>query len=353
MQVDYIIVGQGLAGSAVAMQLIRRNKKIVVFDQAQMNSSSRIAAGLFNPITGKKMTKTWLADTIFPYLHEYYQSVEKDTRQKFFHPMPIYRPFLSMEEQNEWMVRSAEEIYKPYIGRVQLTSFGMDVKDLFGGLLLTKGGYLNTTGYVSAVREFLKERMSLVQEIFQPEEILFGQDSVSYKQYHASAIIWCSGIHKNKFFDWLPVRPLKGETVTIEAAMRNDVVLNRGVYMVPGVTANTWRVGSTYYFQDKTECVTDVARKELEEKIGELINLSFKVIDHQWGFRPTTPDRRPIIGSHPSFERLVCFNGLGTKGVSLAPYFSEVLVRWLEKEGSLNKEVDIERFKSVYSGSSK
>jgi glycine/D-amino acid oxidase-like deaminating enzyme len=123
--------------------------------------------------------------------------------------------------------------------------------------------------------------------------------------------------------------------------------------MVPDRQARNWKVGSTYYFHDREDGITEVARRDLQDRIAGLIKTGFEIVDQQWGFRPTTPDRRPILGRHPEFERLVVFNGLGTKGVTLAPYFSEVLIHWLEKGGQLHKEVDIERFKSVYSGSPK
>src|SRR5690606_2397630 len=111
MEVDYIIVGQGLAGSAVAIQLLKHHKRIVVFDDPTANVSSRIAAGLFNPVTGKKMARTWLADELFPYLATYYREVEALTGSRFFYPMPIYRPFISVEEQNEWMARSVDSAF--------------------------------------------------------------------------------------------------------------------------------------------------------------------------------------------------------------------------------------------------
>jgi glycine/D-amino acid oxidase-like deaminating enzyme len=125
--VDYLIIGQGLAGSAIAVQLLKLRKKILVIDQPQSNTSSRIAAGLFNPITGRKMLKTWMADKLFPYLHQYYLGVEGLTGARFYYPMPLYRPFLSIEEQNEWMGKSVEvgyestlkSIYGPRIFRVK------------------------------------------------------------------------------------------------------------------------------------------------------------------------------------------------------------------------------------------
>jgi glycine oxidase len=345
MEIDYIVIGQGLAGSSVAVQLLKRGKKIVVFDDPSANNSSRIAAGLFNPITGRKMSKTWLADKIFPYLHQYYREVEAISGEKFFHPIPLYRPFTSVEEQNDWMARSGDPVYAPFIQKILTGHFLDGVKDPYGGLLLRQCGFVNTEKYIRAVGILIERDGTLCREVFFPDDLKIHADSVSYRNINAAGAIFCTGVHHEKFFNWLPVRPLKGETISIKSQVITNTIVNRGVYMVPEEPTGHWRVGSTYHFHDRTPATTEEARKELEAKISELIESPFIVTDHQWGFRPTTPDRRPILGAHREFKNLVLFNGLGTKGASLAPYFSEVLVCWLEKEGPLMKEVDIERFK--------
>jgi glycine oxidase len=344
MQVDYIIVGQGLAGSATAVQLLRLKQKIAVFDEPSMNNSSRIAAGLFNPITGKKMSKTWLADKIFPYLHEFYSSVERESGEHFFHPTPLYRPFLSIEEQNEWMARAGDPLLSPYIEKIQLEKWIDGVNDPYGGLLLKQCGFLDTRKFIHAVSILITRDGTLCREVFSADDLEINPDGFSYGSLRARRVILCSGVHTNKFFDWIPIRPLKGETLSIKSDLPRENVINRGVYMVPDEESGTWRVGSTYNFHDQTPVATSAGREELESKIYGLIDRKFEVVDHQWGFRPTTPDRRPILGSHPEHKNLILFNGLGTKGVSLAPYFSEVLVHSLEKEGSIHKEVDIDRF---------
>ena len=117
-QIDFIIVGQGLAGSALALQLLKRNKKILVIDRITTNSPSRIAVGLFNPITGRHMIKTWMADELFPYLHRFYQEAEALTQTRFFYPASLYRPFATIEEQNEWMAKSADPVYHGYIENI-------------------------------------------------------------------------------------------------------------------------------------------------------------------------------------------------------------------------------------------
>jgi glycine oxidase len=348
MDIDYIVVGQGLAGSAVAMQLIHLGKKVVVFDDPESNNSSRIAAGLFNPVTGKKMSKTWLADKIFPYLHQYYQTLEKQTGSRFFFSLPLYRPFISVEEQNEWMVRAGEAAYSPYVEKIHTQQVFPEVINPYGGLLLRKCGFVDTRKYIQAVSILIGHQNTLLKEMFSTDDLIITDHGVSYKQFTAKKIVWCTGVHNNKYFDWLPIRCLKGETLSIRTDLPAGMIINRGVYMVPEFENRTWRVGSTYNVQDKAPGLTAGGKSELEGKISELILSDYTIADHQWGFRPTTPDRRPILGAHPEFRNLIVFNGLGTKGVSLAPYFSEVLVHWLEKKGSIDKEVDIDRFKSLY-----
>jgi glycine/D-amino acid oxidase-like deaminating enzyme len=347
---DYIIIGQGLAGSCLALQLIRRNKTVVVFDQPQHNHSTTVAAGLFNPITGKMLAKTWRAEMLFPYFYSFYRDAEVLLKKKFFFPMPMYRPFGSVEEQNEWMGRSTHASMSEYIETIFLRPALSDqVHDPVGGVLLRHGGYVNTTVFVEGVHSLLKQAGAYREENFEEAELQEHGKGVSYRQFTAKKIIYCRGVDDlNKgCFSWLPIKPLKGETLLITMQQVNRIY-NRGVYVVPGNTAGTYNVGATYDF-DLTPDTTAHGRSELEARLRELVRLPYEIINQNWGIRPTTPDRRPLLGPHPIHENRVIFNGLGTKGVSLAPYFSGQLAAWLEGEGEITPEVHIGRFKSLYS----
>lgn len=346
-EIDLMIVGQGLAGSAVAMRAIARGFRIIVLDNPSQNRSSRVSAGLFNPITGKKNSKTWLADEIFPVLHRYYREVERLTEKRFFYPMPIYRPFLSIEEQNEWMGASAAESYREYVGEVTVSGgFGGKVNDPFGGISLKQSGYLDTGTYLEAVREYLGKRAVYEAATFAPENLEILTDSVRYGNISAKKIVFCQGVHNaaNPWFNMFPVNSLKGELITIQCDWKTDVILNRGVYLVPGSRPGGWRVGATYNRNDHSPETTLVARTELIAKLEGLVRMPYTITGQEWGVRPTSPDRKPLIGMHPQNRSLIIFNGFGTKGVSLAPYFSEVLIRWLEKKGTISKEADVTRF---------
>jgi glycine oxidase len=348
--VDYIIVGQGLAGSALAIQLIKHKKRIVVIDDASQNSSSRIAAGMFNPITGKKMTKTWLADTLFPYLHQYYREVEQETGQRFFYPMPLYRPFISIEEQNEWMARSADSAYQNYIENIYVQSFFNEVHDDLGGIVLKHCGFLSTTTYIQAVRTLIEQKAVFIASVFDESALIIHNEYVQYQGFEAEKVIFCQGAQSltNRWFGKVPIRPLKGETLTIKSSWKKHVILNRGVYIVPGNGDECWRIGATYNANDTSTSVTENGRIELEEKLKGLVKFPYEVLGHDWGVRPTTHDKKPILGEHRDFKSLAIFNGLGTKGVSLAPYFSEVFVSWLQNLRPIDKDVNVNRFKLLY-----
>ena len=349
-------MGQGLAGSCLAIQLLNSGKKILVLDEPQKNRASVVAAGLFNPITGKRMSKSWKAKEIFSYLFQFYVEAEALLGQKFFHPQPIYRPFISIEEQNEWMSLSEDEGIKLFIEKIFTGPSFHQSNDVYGGILISQCGYLDVSHFMEAVRRRLKNENSFEEIFFDVNGLTIDQASVNYsspsgEHVEASAIIFCDGIaaNRNPLFNWLPIRPLKGETLTVSLNERPEVIFNRGVYIVPAQENNCFRVGATYQPTDLRESVTSDARTELEEKLKALLKISFKIDHQEWGIRPTSPDRKPIMGAHPIYKNVIIFNGLGTKGVSLAPYFSGVLASWLERKSEIPKEVNIERFKALYS----
>jgi glycine oxidase len=352
--VDYIIVGQGLAGSALALRMMEQGKSFIVIDEPALNRSSAIAAGLYNPITGKLMTKTWMAEKIFPELQLFYAQAEKILGHRFFYPQPIYRPFLSIAEQNEWMGKSVDHALRDYILEVFTQSkYGNQVHDPFGGIVLKECGYLDVLSFLHHVRNHLLSVHAYVPERFDERQLEIRPKGVSYKNTDAGKIIFCNGtaLSHSTTVGAVPIRLLKGETLVIELEEKLELIYNRGVYMVPMHQKNRYKVGATYESRLLTPETTSAGRVELQHKLDEMLKVPYRIISQDWGFRPTTPDRKPILGSHPISENVIIFNGLGTKGVSLAPYFSGQLMDWLLGKTEIQPEVNINRFKSLFSKS--
>jgi glycine oxidase len=353
--VDYLIAGQGLAGSCLALQLIGSNKRVMVYDQPQHNHASVVAAGLFNPLTGKVMARTWMADTLFPNLFSFYRQAEQTLGTHFFFPRSLYRPFLSVQEQNEWMGKSADPPFVQYINTIFLRPEVEKITDPFGGILLNYSGNIDVPAFLNAVRDYLISMDSYREEKLDSRHIIVTANSVRYQGTEAAGLIFCEGVGvgSNPFFSWLPINPLKGETITVafDELKSLKYIINRGVYVVPSGTSGDFTVGATYDFNSKEPGVTQGGRDELEAKLKELIRTPYHIKGQSWGMRPTTLDQKIMIGAHPKWRNLLIFNGLGTKGVSQAPYFSAQLAGWLLGKNEIIPEVNIQRYKALYSNS--
>lgn len=348
--INYIIVGQGLAGSALALQLISSGKTVKVFDEPDRNRCSTVAAGLFNPITGKMLTKTWMADQLYPFLDTFYRSWEEKLQSRFYFPQDLYRPFLSIEEQNEWMAKSAQSSLQGFIKDIFATNRYRQARDPFGGMVLRQCGYVDVMTFLREVRQWLIEQNAFAESYLDTKRLQVFSDHVEYENISADAIIFTTGTGKNSFFDWVPIRPLKGEVLCVALQEAPEVIFNRGVYVVPSADG-LYKVGATYQPHHTNDGITPEGRAELEDKLRELTTIPFQVRGQDWGVRPTTPDRKPILGCHFEHKNVVIFNGLGTKGVSQAPYFATQLANWLLGKGEIDPQVNIERFKALYSKS--
>ncbi|MDR7132094.1 glycine/D-amino acid oxidase-like deaminating enzyme [Algoriphagus sp. 4150] len=344
MEIDFLLIGHGLAGTALAYRLKQAGKKIRVIDQPEANNSSRIAAGLFNPVTGRKMVKTWKADALFPVIVPFYKELERITGSKFLTEKAIYRPFLSIEEQNEWMGHSADPDFEVYLKQIYSESQSEFLRDPFGGVMLRNSGWLNIRNLLDAMSSYFEEE--LILEKF--DESLFSREDAcwSYKDLKAKAVVYCNGLGamNSRFFSFLPFAPVKGEILEVKQKFTPDYIVNRGVFRVH-LGKGIHRVGSTYTKHDLDVGVTNAAQTEILEKLTDLVRLPVEeIISHKTGIRPATRDRKPFLGKHPTEEGVYIFNGFGAKGVSLIPYFSGIMATHLLNEKAIDSEVGIARY---------
>ncbi|MCG8340098.1 MAG: FAD-binding oxidoreductase [Cytophagales bacterium] len=344
---DFLIVGQGIAGSILALQLLKRGKSIVVINNNQAHTASKVATGIYNPITGRKMVMSWKATILLPYLENFYQAMERTLGASFLHPLPMFRPFLTLQEQKEWRTKVLENGYLSFVEAIVNDEYHQEnVVNQHGGVVLKQTGYLNIPLFLNATRSYLKVHNAYIEGSFVYNKIRFHSKSVTYQTMKARKIIFCEGIQakQNPFFNWLPFRLVKGELLSVILPKPINVIYNRGVFVLP-VGANKATIGATYDWHDLSCTPTEKARNTLEEKLTNLLKLPYEVVDHKAGIRPATLDRRPFIGLHPQYPHVGIFNGLGTKGVSLAPYLSEVFVNYLLSHGALPAAVQLNSVK--------
>jgi len=349
MKYDYLIVGQGLAGSVLAYQLLAEGKSITIINEKKSSTASSVAAGLINPITGPKMVKTWKADVLFPYLQKFYPSMEKAIGASFYSERSIYRPFSSNEELNDWDGKSAEDNYKKFIAKVHgPDSHIKNIRDPFGGIEV-RGAALDMPKFIESSRHYLNSKCKYVEEPFEEDLLEFSEEEVAYQGLKVEKVVLCTGyqIKDSKFFGWIPMAPVKGEILHIKLKQKFETIYNKSGFIIPQKNG-LFKAGSTYDRHDLTESPTESGKNEITKKLDALLRMEYEVVNHDAGIRPGTKARRPIIGCHPKHKRMSVFNGLGTKGVSLAPFFGDQLTKCLEGGNYLDSEVDIKKYYSLY-----
>lgn len=345
MSTDYIIVGLGLAGIAFAEELRKRNKSFVVFEDSSQNSSL-VAGGMYNPVILKRFTPVWNADEQLAIALPFYQEIEKRLGNKYDYKVPIYRVFKSVEEQNNWFAACDELLLQDYMVPRIIKNENQYIKAPFNLGKLVHTGRVDVNNLAKDYRKDLVHKNLLRKEQFNYDLIHFEENSISYKEFHSKKIVFCEGfgLKENPFFNYLPMQEAKGELLTIHAPeLKLDGLIKAAVFVLP-IGDDLYKVGATFNWEDKTKEPTLKGKEELIQKLETVINCEYTIVDHVAGIRPTTKDRRPFIGVHPEKKQLAILNGLGTRGVMIAPISAYKLANYLENGIPLEKEISIERY---------
>ena len=342
---DYIIIGCGIGGIAFAETCLQNGKSVVVFDN-NSQKSSKIAGGLYNPVILKRFSGFKDAQLQIDILNDFYAKIESKLQVQFDFKLPILRKFFSIEEQNNWFAASDKPELAPFL------SLNL-IKTKFEGILspfdygeVLQAGYVDTEIYLSAYKNYLKSINAFQEEPFIYDELVASDYYVTYQNHVAKNIVFAEGfgLQRNPFFNQLPLDGTKGELFIIKCLQLNlQLIINTSVFIIP-LGDNLFKVGATYNWEDKTDVPTDNGKKELIDKIKEILDCDFEIVSHFAAVRPTVKDRKPLIGSHLIHKNMHILNGLGTRGVMLAPMMAKKLFEHIEYDIALEKDVDIKRF---------
>lgn len=351
--IDYIIVGAGLAGISFCEKALLHGKSFVVFNNDSQNSS-KIAGGLYNPVILKRFSEVWQAKEQLELMTDFYSNLSKRIPNKFDFKVPILRKFFSVEEQNNWFSASDKEALTPFLSTFLCFNKYEGIDSPFGYGEVLQTGYVDTASLLSDYQEYLLSQQLLINETFDYNALTFEEDCILYKNLEAKHIVFAEGfgLHANPFFKELPLDGTKGELFVIKAPeLKLDVIVNTSVFILP-LGNDLFKVGATYNWKDKTDLPTEEGKKELIDRIKEIISCEFEIMEHYAGVRPTVRDRRPLVGTHSEYERVHVLNGLGTRGVMLGPAMAKALFDNIENDIPLDKEIDIKRFTNKRKGKS-
>lgn len=346
--IDYLIVGCGLAGIAFGETASQHNKSILFFEN-NSQCSSKVAGGLYNPVILKRYSGVWRAQEQLDLLQSFYGNLETKLNIRFNFKTPVYRKLFSVEEQNDWFLATDRVGLAPFLSSKLISKKykAIDSPYNFGEVL--QSGYVDTEVLLSSYWDYLKENNLLQDDAFEYSAIEFKENHVQYKGIQARNIVFAEGygMVDNPYFGQLPLKGTKGELLIIKAKdLDLDAIIKASVFVLP-LGNDLYKVGATYSWEDKTNLPTEEGKKQLLEKIKEVLQCDFDIVEHLAGIRPTVADRKPLVGTHPKYPNLHVLNGLGTRGVMIGPDMAKQLFESIEFGKPIDNAADIMRFKKI------
>lgn len=350
MNVDYIIVGQGISGTFLSWDLLKAGKTVVVIDENKPFTASKVASGVINPITGRRLVRTWEIEKLMPFAVNAYAEWGKELNVSLiqqcnildFHPTPqMVLAFAERQPIEKEYLRIPENAdqWKEYF------NYDFSIGEIDPCWLV------DINILLSKWQEQLQQKEILLEEAFHWEDCTISNDHITYKNITAQKIIFCEGVagFDNPYFNLLPYARNKGQAIIVNIPdLPRTNIFKQGINIVPWKEGLFW-IGSTYEWEFLDTHPSPDFRKKAEDQLRCWLKLPFKTVDHIASERPANMERRPFVGLHPVTASVGVFNGMGTKGCSLIPYFSEEFASHLVQGTPVNPQVDVQRFSKILS----
>lgn len=335
---DALILGRGIAGAVLAETLLQRGLRVHVFDNKRLGNASMAAAGVVNPVVLKRDVPSWRAAELLPVAQAFYTVMEERYGAHFWHPIELVKLLPSEREAAQWQRAMQDPATAPFIDQRQQA--GLDAAPLHvphGHGTVHASAWLDVPAMLEAQRGHLLRTGSLTETDISEADIERSESGVRIASCSAPLLVRCTGP-----FASLPgLVPVKGEGLTLRLpGLRTSRMLHRAVFLLP-VGEERYRVGATFKWDAVWDGPTAEARTWLLDKLRLMTPVQPEVGEQWVGVRPTSADRRPIMGRTTEHEAVL--NGLGARGVLLAPWCAAHLADHLFEGKSIAEELRHDR----------
>lgn len=335
---DALVLGRGIAGAVLAETLRERGLRVHVFDRKRPGNASMAAAGVVNPVVLKRDVPSWRAHELLPFAERFYGTMEQRLGARFWHPIELVKLFATERDPAQWERAQADPLTATFLDRrPQPEVETAPVHAFHGHGTVHAAAWLDVPAMLEAQRRTLLEEDALSEEDLPEHAIERLADGVRIGGRSAPWLVRCTG----PFATLSGMVPVKGEGLTVRLpGLPRHRMLHRGVFALPA-GRDLHRVGATFAWENVWDGPTDDARTWLLEKLAKLTPVPPEVVDQWAGVRPTSADRRPIMGATAAHEAVL--NGLGARGVMLAPWCAAHLADHLFEGRPLDVEVRCDR----------
>ncbi|MCX8239279.1 MAG: FAD-dependent oxidoreductase [Akkermansiaceae bacterium] len=278
------VIGFGLAGACVALQLQRAGIQVRVVDDGRVGSS-HVAGGLVNLVAGRNFEPSWEVKEAWDVALPFYEELG----DHLFQSVPILRLWRDEKDRRKFERK-----------REQLGSWIQKVDD--EGVTWRGGGWLDCSRFLKIARE---------------ECLKSGGEWAAVPR--GGKQVWCAGAAGliRGDFDDVAHRSAKGEILTVKIpGWGENRILNRNGWVIP-IGNDLYRVGATYDWDHLTSGPTEEGREKVESLLRTFTDRDFEVTGHVAGIRPIINRSKPVVRFQEGRGWMV--NGLGSKGVIYAP----------------------------------
>jgi glycine/D-amino acid oxidase-like deaminating enzyme len=346
-QVDFVILGFGIAGAIIARELIQRGKRVLVIDSAQ-NTATAIAGGTIHPTVLRYYTKVWRGDEFWPVAKSHYRDWSEELSVPLITSEGLIRVFDSLDELRLWNKRREQDFWAQYLSPLSLdhsSAFPAIIAPFALGL---SDDFLrfNPKLLLDKYRQMLTEHGQYIQSAlsFHSSTELYG--AINQLGYNTHGVILAQG-HQQDFWPGMsqgnPIKAKKGQYLIIECpGLKISRVVKSKFFLIP-LGDNRYQVGATYA-RDKDNNAQEDSLERVKADLDRLLAHPYKVVDCWTGTRPGTQDRKPILGALSPQDNLYVFNGLNSRGLLMAPLLGQWLANYILDDTEFPKEVSISRF---------
>ena len=351
MQVDYLIVGQGICGTMLSWFLHQEGSSFCVIDDGNVQSATKVAAGLISPVTGRRYSPSWMIDTLLPFAIESFGRVSNYLGADFVSQKSIIDFFPSPNAREAFLdsIARNDDYLHPYPDQNHFNRF---FHYDFGCGEVRPSCSVDLSSLLPAWRKQLLSWNCMYETTFKASLLQVGDEKVSYESIHARKVIFCDGIAsmQHPWFSLLPWAPNKGEAAIIESSELTAMhIFKKGMMLVPLPQKDLFWVGAGYQWEFMDAHPTEAYRQQVTAALQSWLKVPFTIIEQKAAVRPATVERRPFVGLHPHQPSIGILNGMGTKGTSLAPFFAQQLVQHLEHGLPITEAADVKRFSRILS----
>jgi glycine oxidase len=342
-----LIIGQGLAGTLLALELRKSGKSFLVVEGRLPYSASAVAAGILNPVTGKRLAKSWEADRFLKSASKTYREWESLLGKTFFKETRVLRLFKDEEEQKVWKKKKSLLEYKGFLGkRYNHGKFKDSLKDKHGSFEILQAAILDVQTFLQASKDLFAAEGCLCEKNIHHDDISIAEDMAKYSGNSYHKVIFCEGFRvvANPWFQSIPMESSQGEIQTVMTHVPlPDGILNCGKWLRP-LGNGLFQAGSTHKWENLYPDPKNESDNEIQDGIKNILNKVPVLLHRRTGIRPASKDRKPVLGFHPQNPCIGILNGLGAKGSMMGPWMAKHLSDAIQGITPIDSELDVRRY---------